>query len=253
MLHQCTLELRDAPMNRFKLAIGIGALFGALFAIAATAYAAEFSTKNKCAAGNLGCFAGIKSIVNQKFAFETEEKIPFKIVCKEMTLKEGFYSVDQEKIKEVQLSGPQKLMGAEIGEKQEEKANFAMLKPIYSSCLYEENIGKAANLNLEYKPEKNMTCVWGFNANGEFSMMPNACELAITVPVALPNCLIRLEAAENNKLKEVAYKVNGGNVVFELTIKKLRGEQNGECEAGAKSKFEGSYTGKFEVEKAEFK
>jgi hypothetical protein len=242
-------------MNKLRFAAGMSVLFCALCAIATSASAAEFITKNKCAAGNLGCFAAIKSTATQKFAFETEEKIPFKISCTEMTIKEGFYPVAQEKIKEVQLSGPQKLAGAEIGKEQEEKANMAMIKPLYSGCLYEEKLGKSATFNLDYKPmpTENKTCVWAFNANGEFSMMPNACELLITVPIALPNCQIRLKAAENVKLKEVAYKVNGGNVVFELFLKKLRGEQNGECEAGMKSKFEGSYTGKFEVEKTEFK
>jgi hypothetical protein len=242
-------------MNKLKLVFGISALVGALLAVAAAASAAEFSTTNKCSTGNVGCFAGAKSTVNQKFEFETEGKVRFKIVCKEMTLKEGTFVVEQPKIKEVQLSGPQNLVGGEIGQKQEEKASFAMLKPKYDGCLYEESLVKHAELNLDYEAmmAKPKTCVWGFNANGEFSMMPEACELVITVP-ALPTCKIRLEAAENNKLKEAAaYKVNGANVVFELKIQKLRGEQIENCELGATDKFTGSYTGKFEVEKASFK
>jgi hypothetical protein len=84
------------------------------------------------------------------------------------------------------------------------------------------------------------------------SIMPKECKVIIRVP-ELGGCEMELRASENVELSEVKFKANGGNTIVELKLTKLNGETNEFCEVGGKDKFKGSYTGSFEIEKAEFK
>jgi hypothetical protein len=247
-------------MNRFRAAIGVGVLLYALCAIATSASAAEFKAKEKCPNGNVGCFGNAKPVGNQVFSFTTEGGVAFKITCTIIELaKNGLYAVPQEVTKEIQVNGPQKLEkgeeGKEIGLKQEEKARWAVIKPVYTGCKFITEGVKEKEATISFS-EAN-ACTYVLDAGVELikpsvSILPKKCKVIIRVP-GLGGCEMELRGSENIEQKEAKFKEKEGKVVAELALTKLKGETNENCAIGPKGKFEGTYTGTFEIEKAEVK
>src|SRR5262249_8225402 len=145
--------------------------------------------------------------------------------------------------------------GKEIPASQEAAATTAVIVPVYSGCKFitEGVKEKAATISFS----EASACTYVLNAGtAEFkpsvSILPKSCKVVIKVP-ELGGCEMELRGSENIEQKEAKFKEKEGRVVAELALTKLKGETNEHCEVGPKGKFEGSYNGTFEIEKAEVK
>jgi hypothetical protein len=240
--------MKGINMNKFKIAISIGALFCTLFAMATSASAAEFIAKKACPVHlkEIGCFNGGEG-GEQKFTFESNGKL-VSLRCKKIKLATNkLYEIEQPALEDVQLNGPQKIGAAEkVTLQQEEKGEAAVILPEYEEC---ESLGLKAEIRFEITKAK---CVYEFSAVGFVSIAPGKCRVVLDVPAA--GCEVTLEGKENEAQKEVKYKeLAGKEVEFTLNVKGMKGKQNGKCGLGAAAAGEGTNEGRFKVKEAEFK